>query len=100
MLIDKIVSGPVVTNSGTVGTTSTIVIAVQTGRQFLQISNPSASALLAFSFDGTPAVINGAGCVTLNPGGSASYTPDGFVPTNSVNLISSISSCPYTIFTF
>jgi hypothetical protein len=83
--------------SGTVGTAATVELAAPAlgvVRGFLQIENPSASASLAFTLDGSTPVVNGNG-ITLGPLGSATY--DTWVPQGAVTMIGSGSSTPFTI---
>lgn len=90
---------------GTVGTSATVILATlattppapqtqQALRQFLHIHNPSITASLAFTLDGTSPVVNGQGD-TLLPGGTATFEIK--VPQGILTLIASASSSPYTI---
>lgn len=79
----------------TVTNTSTEMVPAGTAIVFLQIKNESPTATIACNL-GLPAVINGAGSITLTPGGSATW--DGsYVPGDAVNCISSAASSPATI---
>lgn len=80
--------------SGLVGTSATTVLAANTSRNYLRIFNPSASASIAYTIDGTDPVVNGNG-ITLGPLGAAS--DDIFVPVNSIRMIASAANTPYTI---
>lgn len=82
---------PVTGVYGTAGA-SAQVLAQNSTRQHLTIHNPSATLSLAFTLDGTAAVINGQG-ITLGPLGAAIY--DSFIATGAVNLV---GTGPYTIY--
>lgn len=74
-------------------------------RSYLAIYNQSTSDTVAISFDGTAAVIGGAGSISLGPavtGAARSFivwptAGDGFVPSTAVNVISSSGSTAVTI---
>lgn len=76
---------------GTAGV-SALVLAANTTRQHLMIHNPSTTASLAFTLDGTTPVVNGQG-ITMGPLGAAFY--DSFIATGAVTMI---GSGPYTIY--
>ena len=84
-------------SSGTVGTSAIVELAaipVGQVRGFLQIQNPSATASLAYTLDGSTPAVNGNG-FTLGPLGSATY--DTWVSQDSVTIIGSGASTPWTI---
>jgi hypothetical protein len=83
------------TISGTVGTSSIVILAQNKANNYLRIINPSQQYFLAVTYDGlTTPVINGAG-YTISP--LSSDESSMFVPTGSVQLIGSSSACPYTV---
>lgn len=62
----------------------------------LYIHNASATAAIAVNLTGGAAVINGAGSMTLNPGGYLLL--DTALPTNNINAIAASASTPITVY--
>ena len=88
---------------GTIGTTAAAALAsvvpVSPGgapnlRHMLEIVNPNATALLAYTLDGSTPVVNGAGA-TIPPQSTRLYTIA--VPQGAVNVIGNSASTLYTI---
>lgn len=84
-------------NPATIGASSGQVLAAGVAKVFLDLVNPSTTATIACAF-GIPAVINGAGSITLSPLWHRSW-PDGagYVPGDVVNCIASAGSTPMTV---
>lgn len=82
--------------SGTVGTSYKAVLPSQPAREYLLIENGSASNYMAFTYDNTVPVVNGAGSITLAP--YQIYNADSaWVPTGGINVIGSGSGTVYTV---
>ena len=86
---------------GTIGGTAASVLTAASqvpgtslSRHYLKIHNPSSSASLAYTLDGTTPVVNGKG-FTLGPLGKDEW--DIVVPQGVVTLIASASSTPYAL---
>lgn len=96
-------SGLTLSTSGTVGATSTQLLPFRGARRFLQIHNAEATGGQSFAFclnpdagNPTAAVINGVGCVTLVPGGTATFSE--FVPTNAITMIGAGGGTKFTCY--
>ena len=81
--------------AATIGVASAQAVAASTATVFLDLVNESATATIACAF-GAPAVLNGAGSITLPPLWHRSWEGS-FVPTDAVNCISSVAATPATI---
>lgn len=83
------------TLTGTIGTSAATVLAANVARNYLRVHNPSATALLAVTYDGvTTPVVNGAG-ITIAP--EWEDCNEIHVPTGAVQIIGSGAGSPYTI---
>lgn len=79
----------------TLGTTSAQILAPGQTNIFLDINNDSATATIACAFN-NPAVINGAGSITI-PSLTHRSWENKFVPSDQINCISSAASTPITV---
>ena len=80
----------------TASTASTVAVPAR-ARTALMVINASDTADLAFSFGTTPAAVDGAGSITLQPYGFWSAAGLGFVPSDAINIISLTDGAPVTI---
>lgn len=85
---------------GTVGTSPVPIVAAAASnyanniRHYLYIHNPSATASLAYTVDGSAPAVNGNG-FTIAPLGAKEWTDK--VPQGAITIIASGSSSPYSI---
>lgn len=87
---------------GTIGTAATTILSSASvagpytngSRQYLKIHNPNATAVLAYTIDGSTPVVNGNG-FTLGPLGEHEY--DSRCPQGAVTLIGSTAGVDYSI---
>ena len=82
-------------SAATIGAASGQAVAAGTAVVFLDLVNQSATATIACAF-GAPAVLNGAGSITIPPLWHRSWEGS-FVPTDAVNCIASAAATPATI---
>lgn len=84
-----------ITNSSSAPTDKVSSIGVPKTRKYLIVHNPSSSASIAFTLDGTIPVVGSNG-ITLVPGGTT--TSDQFTMNGSMLAISSAASSSLTIY--
>ncbi len=80
----------------TVGAASAVAQAVR-GRKYLALLNQSSTATISCTIDGTTAVLNAAGTITLLPYAGYVFDNTGFVPNTAITCIASAADTPLTL---